>query len=185
MALIVGVVVSLSHRGPDPGDPASAALGGDFDLASSRGPVSLRDFRGRVVALYFGYTYCPDACPTSLQHLGAALKRLPPDESRQVQSLFITVDPVRDTTERLAEYTAFFHPAMLGLGGSEEQVAAVAKRYGVYYALQREDAGDRDYLVDHTSRTFVVGRDGRVRNILAHGSSPDEVAASLRAALSE
>ncbi len=162
---------------------ALGGLGGDFTLQSARGPVSLVDFRGQIVPIYFGYTYCPDACPMSLAKLGMAMRRLTPEEREQIQPIFISIDPERDTPQRLAEYVTHFDARMLGLSGSAEAVAAVARRYGVYYKAQKADAADDAYLVDHTSRTFVVDRNGELLPPLAHATPIDEVAQALRDAL--
>ena len=107
---------------------ASAPVGGDFTLQSYRGPVELQDFRGQVVLLYFGYTWCPDICPTSLGLTSLALKALKPDELARVQSLFVSVDPERDTLEKLKNYGEYFHPKILGITGSPEAVAEVTQK---------------------------------------------------------
>ena len=114
-------------------DLAARPAGGDFTLGSRQGPVALQDLRGKVVLLYFGYTYCPDVCPTSLGFIGLALERLTPDELERVQVLFISVDPERDTPERLEEYAVFFHPKVLGITGTPEELARVAELYGAAY----------------------------------------------------
>ncbi|MDH3450868.1 MAG: SCO family protein, partial [Gammaproteobacteria bacterium] len=139
-----------------------STLGGDFTLQSSSGPVSLSDFRGQVVPIYFGYTFCPDACPTSLTYLSMAIKRLTEQERRQIQPLFVSIDPERDTPQRLAEYVAHFDTDMLGLTGTVDEVTAVASQYGVYFKPQKADDRDEFYLVDHTSRTYVMARDGEL-----------------------
>lgn len=180
-ALLIGYAVSrlmVSERAPGMG-----GLGGDFTLQSARGPISLAQFRGQVVPIYFGYTYCPDACPMSLANLGMAMRRLPEEARSQIQPIFISIDPERDTPQRLAEYVTHFDARMLGLTGSPEEVAAVARRYGVYYKAQKTDAQDQDYLVDHTSRTYVVDRNGELLAPLPHATPIDEVAQALRDAL--
>lgn len=164
--------------------PQTVALGGDFTLTSARGPVSLEELRGHVVPIYFGYSFCPDACPTSLTSLGLAIAQLSAAQREQVQPLFISVDPARDTPIRLAEYVTHFSPRMLGLTGTPEEVAAVARKFAVYYAVHRESGDDANYLVDHTSRIYVVGRDGRVLLPLEHGTPPARIAEVLREALS-
>ena len=158
-------------------------LGGEFTLQSSAGPVSLSDFRGKVVLIYFGYTFCPDACPTSLAYLGMAMKRLTDDERQQIQPLFISVDPERDTPERLAEYVKHFGGGMLGLTGTVEEVTAVAAQYGVYFKTQKAGDDDEFYLVDHTSRTYVMDREGDLIVPLQHGTTAETVAQALRDAL--
>ncbi len=158
------------------------AKGGDFTLDSTAGPVALKQFRGKVVVLYFGYTFCPDACPTTLSALGGAMRSLTPADATQIQPLFITLDPARDDVKRMAEYSRFFYPTMLGLRGSEERLAAVAKQYGVLFAKQKVDSA-ANYVVDHSSFLYVVGTDGKLSRSVPYGAPPLEIAAALRAAL--
>jgi protein SCO1/2 len=158
------------------------AKGGDFTLDSASGPVTSKQFRGKLTVLYFGYTFCPDACPTTLAALGAAMKSLTPAEAAQVQPIFITLDPARDDAQRLAEYSRFFYPTMLGLRGSEAKVAAVANQYGVLFAKQKVDSA-ANYVVDHSSFLYVVDADGRLASSVPYGASPLEIATALRAAL--
>ncbi|MCE1241064.1 MAG: SCO family protein [Azonexaceae bacterium] len=154
--------------------------GGDFALRSADGPVRLGDLHGKLVLVYFGYTYCPDICPTSLAATGEGLKQLTPDERKDVAMIFVSVDPRRDTVERLKEYVAFFDPAIVGVTGSADEVADVARRYGVFYAEQKVDTAGGGYVVDHSAETFIVGRDGRLVARMAHGTPPAQVAALIR-----
>ncbi len=161
---------------------SGVARGGDFTLESSSGRVALKQFRGKVVVLYFGYTSCPDACPTTLAALGAAMKGFTPAEADQVQPLFITLDPARDDAKHMEEYSRFFYPSMLGLRGTDSQVAAVAKHYGVLFARQKVDSA-ANYVIDHSSLLYVVGADGKLASSVPYGAPPLEIAAALRAAL--
>jgi len=139
LLVLLGWRVVLWQPGRNrPTDPALPVLarppaGGDFTLQSWRGSVRLADFRGQVVLLYFGYTWCPDVCPTNLGAIAQALQRLPPPVRARVQVLFVSVDPERDSVQRLKTYTAFFHPQMLGLTGTPPQLARVAQLYGAAY----------------------------------------------------
>lgn len=167
----------------NPGAPKGTAvawpLGGDFTLQSAGGPVSLKDYRGKVVLLTFGYTFCPDVCPTSLATLAAGLKLLTPEESGRVAAVFASVDPERDTPARLKEYVAFFHPALIGVSGTPQALAAVAKQYGAYYAKQNTgQAGG--YVMDHTADTYVIAPDGRLMGRIPHAALPAEVASEIR-----
>ncbi len=165
-----------------PGDPlrlAGKPRGGDFTLQSARGPVSLHDLRGRVALIYFGYTSCPDICPTNLAQIGAALKRLTPQERRNVAVLFVSVDPERDTPQKLARYTAFFDPAMIGLTGTPAQVAEVAHRYGASYRKVKSDSA-LGYLVDHSAFTYVVDGRGRLCETLPHAAPIDQILGAIR-----
>jgi len=167
-----------------PGGLALAPVpqGGDFTLDSADGPVSSRDYRGKVIALYFGYTSCPDVCPTSLATLAEALAKLSPAELAGVQPLFVSVDPERDNVARLKEYALFFHPKLKGLTGTPQQLAAMAQAYGASYAKQ-DVKSEGGYVVDHSSFIYLVAADGRLAASLPHGSSPDAVATALRTQL--
>ncbi len=162
---------------------ASAPAGGDFILQSASGPVSLKDYRGKVVLLYFGYTYCPDICPTSLTATAQGLNLLTPAEMAGVQTIFVSVDPERDTPERLKEYAPFFHPAIIGITGTPGEIADVARRYGASYAKQQL-AGASNYVVDHSALSYVIAPDGRLVGNLPHAAPPQQVAAEIRKWLS-
>ena len=164
--------------------PARQATGGDFTLQSADGPLSLHDFKGKVVLLYFGYTYCPDICPTALAATAESLGQLTPAERARVAVIFVSVDPQRDTPERLKEYVRFFDPAFVGVTGTAEEVAGIAGRYGVFYARQPVD-GAGGYVVDHSAETYVVGPDGALHEKLPHGAAPELVARSVRQYLNQ
>jgi protein SCO1/2 len=155
----------------------------DFTLDSPNGPVSLSDFSGRMVLLYFGYTYCPDICPTNLSMWGQALAKLTPAELLRVQPIFISVDPERDTVERLAPYGLFFHHSILALTGKPEKLAKIAKRYGAVYS-RYEDPKAGSYAIDHTAVTYVLDPQGQVVEKLPHGASPDDLLEAIRKQLS-
>lgn len=158
-------------------------FGGDFILQSAKGPVALSDYRGKIVVLYFGYTYCPDVCPTSLGLLSLALRQLQPDELSEIQTFFISVDPERDTPEKLKVYTQAFHPSITGITATADKIAEVAKRYGVMYMKVDLPGSAMGYAVDHSSRYYVIGRDGMVKKFIEHGTSPDDIVTSLRESL--
>jgi protein SCO1 len=195
IAVLAAAIVGLAlfwHPAPPPvsNKPPHAALpaggtpaGGDFTLQSATGPVSLKDYRGKVALVYFGYTYCPDICPTSLAATAQALGQLAPAELARVQTIFISVDPERDTPARLKDYGAFFHPSIVGVTGTPAEIAEVAKRYGASYAKQQV-AGASNYVVDHSALTYVVAPDGRLAGTLPHAAPPDQVVAAIRKSLS-
>src|SRR5690625_117943 len=133
----------------------------DFTLTAADGPGRLADLKGKVVVLFFGYTRCPDVCPMTLARLGQALEQLG-DDAERVQVIMVSVDPERDTPERLKEYVRAFHPSFIGVTGTEEELAAVAATYGVYFA-KAEGSDATNYLVDHTATTTVLDRRGGVR----------------------
>lgn len=188
-AAIAGVALFWQPASSPAGRPHAALpagtppAGGDFTLQSAGGPVSLADYRGKVVLVYFGYTYCPDICPTSLAATAQALGRLEPAEAARVQTIFISVDPDRDTPARLKDYGAFFHPSIIAATGTPQQIAEVAGRYGVSYAIHRS-GGESNYVVDHSALTYVVAPDGRLVGTLPHAASPALVVAEIRKWLS-
>jgi len=158
--------------------------GGDFVLYSPRGPVDLHDLRGRVVLLYFGYTWCPDICPTNLAAQGIALSQLSADELANVQSLFVSVDPERDDLDRLREYTAYFHPSILGVTGTAEEVAYAAGLYGAAYRRVEQDSA-LGYAMDHSASTYLIDQRGRLTRIFQHGTSPDELRRGIQGLLED
>lgn len=156
-----------------------APVGGDFQFNSHRGPVSLSALRGKVVALYFGYTQCPDICPTSLGYLSLALGQLNAEELADFQGLFISVDPKRDSLQRLKEYGEFFHPSILGATGSVAQIDAAVRRYGAAYRIS-DTGSEMGYIVDHSADTYLIDRNGKLSAVLPHGTAPETVLAELR-----
>jgi protein SCO1/2 len=151
----------------------------DFDLASDTAEhVKLSDFRGKPVLLYFGYTFCPDVCPTTMAELGRMMRELG-DDADDVQVIMISIDPGRDTPERLGEYVRYFHPDFIGLTGSEDEISQTATPLGIYYAKQ-EVEGASGYLMDHTATVLLVDKDGRARLIWPYGTSAEDMAADVR-----
>ncbi|WP_426416046.1 SCO family protein [Aestuariirhabdus sp. LZHN29] len=151
-----------------------------FTLNSTQGPVSLQQLKGKAVMLYFGYASCPDVCPVDLAVVGAALKQLSPAELPQVQALFITLDPERDDLERLGEYAAFFHPSLDTLHGSVEQIAAVAKSYGVIYEKSYYSNDKSLYWISHSANFFLINPQGQLARVLPRETTPAELSEHLR-----
>lgn len=184
--LLAGIAFFWHPEMPDrPIPKAAMAAGGDFTLQSASGPVALQDYRGKLVLVYFGYTYCPDICPTSLAATSEGLKQLSPDEQAKVAMIFISVDPKRDTPARLKEYVEFFHPAIVGVTGTAEKIAEVAKRYGVFYAEQKVETAGGGYVVDHSADTFIVAPDGKLVGKMVHATPPDQVVVAIRKYLNQ
>ncbi len=164
----------------DEAEKAEPPSGGDFTLYSSKGPVSLHDFKGKVVLLFFGYASCPDICPTSLAFSTKALNSLSEDELAQVQPLFVSIDPQRDSVDRLTEFARFFHPKFIGLTGSEEELKQVADLYGVkYYRVDSEDSFS-GYAVNHSAALYLITRDGTLRFLFPYGTSPGLIVKAIR-----
>jgi protein SCO1/2 len=155
----------------------------DFVLPAHTGKaVRLSDLQGKLVLLYFGYTFCPGICPTTLAEVAQALQTLGPQQAEKIQVLMISVDPARDTPDRLAAYVAHFHPAFLGLTGTPDEIATTAASYGIYYK-QYEGTTANSYLVDHTSMVIVVDEKGIVRLLFPFGTPAQAMAADLAALL--
>ncbi len=160
-------------------DITGANYARDFSLTDHSGAKrTLADYRGKVVAIFFGFTQCPDVCPTTLADMAQVKKQLGKDGD-QLQVIFITVDPERDTQGVLARYVPGFDSSFVGLYGSPEQTAATAKEFKVFY---QKVAGrtETSYSIDHTAGTYVFDRDGRVRLFIRHGTAPADIAADLR-----
>jgi protein SCO1 len=159
-----------------------APVGGPFELIDQTGHRRTdADFRGKLVVLYFGYTYCPDVCPTELQSISLALDTLG-GTAEAVQPLFITVDPERDTPARLADFVSSFHPRLIGLTGSLADIRKTAIAYRAYF-VKNSASTPGDYSVDHTGFIYLVGKDGRYLGFLPPGSTPDAIADAIRARL--
>jgi protein SCO1/2 len=165
--------------GAEPTETArsTASIGGPFALIATDGKtVSDQTFRGKWMLIYFGYTSCPDACPTALNDMGVALDRLGAGAA-VLQPIFITVDPKRDTREALAEYLKSFDPHIIALTGNADQIAAVAKKYKVYYAA--EPGNGKDYIVNHSSYFYLINPQGKFVDVMAGDLSGDGIAARI------
>lgn len=177
--LVLALAAGCSPRAPTEkfkaADITGANWGKDFHLVDQNGkPRSLADFRGKVVLLFFGYTHCPDVCPTTLGKLALARKSLGADAKR-VQVLFVTVDPVRDTPQRLAEFLHRFDPTFLGLWGNEAAIAQTARAFKISYNVQHGDTHDKE-TVAHSAGVYAFDPYGRLRLYIDPGKSPSDIA---------
>lgn len=155
-------------------------IGGSFKLIDHTGRERTdSDFRGRLLLIYFGFTSCPDICPTDLQAISLAMTDLG-DDANQVQPLFVTLDPARDTAAHLAQYVALFHPRLIGLTGSLGAINQAAEAYRVYYARVRLGLKPDDYTVDHSAFIYLVDRDGKYLGFFPPGTSADQIAGMVR-----
>lgn len=188
IAAIAGVVVGNHLFGESPNANKSGVYkdppGGDFTLDSNQGKVSLSDYDGKVRMLYFGYTFCPDVCPGSLQRVGAAFKKLTPEELTKVQGMLISVDPERDTLKKLEDYTKYFHPQIVGVTGKKSEIDEIAKRYDVTYR-KSEGSSPESYLVDHTGYIFVLDKKGKIRDYLPHAVNINRAVEVIRTLINE
>lgn len=152
---------------------AGASLGGDFTLQTSRGEkVSLSSFKGKVVMLYFGFTHCPEMCPTELLQFQKVLSLLPPEKRAQVQPLFVSVDPKRDTAEVLDPYVRNFGTEIIALTGDEKELHKITKQYGAQF---RYVPSGSSYTVDHTVNTYLIDTQGKLARIVPYGTPTEEM----------
>jgi len=186
-ALLAGLAAGCAPEAPKflASDVTGTTYGRDFQLTDHNGkPRTLADFRGKVVVLFFGYTQCPDVCPTTLAELAETMKRLGPDADR-VQVLFATVDPDRDSAELLSKYVPAFDPRFLGLFGDAAATERTAKEFKIIYQKQPGNTAGA-YTVDHSAGTFVFDPQGRIRLYVSYGRGPDvfahDIALLLRTA---
>lgn len=183
LGLLLALLLAGCSGGREAPPLAGAALGGPFTLTDQDGrKVSESDFEGRYRLVYFGFTYCPDVCPTDLQQIGLGLRQLEksdPDVAAKVQPIFITVDPERDRPAALKPYVAAFHPRLIGLTGTPEQIADVAKRHAIFFAREPA-AGEGGYTMNHSRIVLLFGPKGEPIAIVPHDQGASAVAAELK-----
>jgi protein SCO1/2 len=183
--LAVGVftaAVALRVVSPVPSVTTSgtAAIGGPFTLVTTSGEdVSDQTYRGKWLLIFFGYTFCPDACPTALNNISVALEKLGLDAAK-LQPLFVTVDPYRDTREFMRNYLQSFDSRIIGLTGIQDQIDHVVKEYRVYVAQQGSEADGNDYLVSHSAYIYLMDPNGKFVNVIQGSEAGDDIAAWLR-----
>ena len=181
---LIGAALTLAGCSPDApkfmaSDVTGTAFGRDFALTDHTGKArTLADFRGKAVVLFFGYTQCPDVCPTTLAALAEAMQRLGPDAAG-VQVLFVTLDPERDTAELLSHYVTAFNPSFLALYGDADATARTAKEFKILYQKQPGKTPD-SYTMDHSAGTFVFDPRGRLRVYVGYGQGADVFAHDIR-----
>lgn len=154
-----------------------------FTLQSASGPLGLDDLRGQVVAVYFGYTSCPDYCPTTLRTLASARALLPEDQQDRVTALMVSLDPERDSPEHLARYTSWFDPAFRGVTGEPDRLSEIAGAWGVAWRRVEQPDSQLGYSLDHDTRAFLVAPDGHMVGFVRHGTSPEAVARQMSSLL--
>jgi protein SCO1/2 len=186
MAVLLAILVicgmllyQLYQRTLDGGGSGEALVGGPFELVDQDGnPVTDQTFKGRLTLIYFGFTFCPDACPTALGIMSAALDKLDVAADRVVPIL-ITIDPDRDTPPVLKDYVSNFHPGMMGLTGTPEQIAKVAKAYRVFYQKAPGTTPD-DYVMDHTLLIYLMDGEGKYLKYFGPDATADQIADEIR-----
>jgi protein SCO1 len=186
--LLLALPLALAGCGASPGAPAEAPLagariGGPFELTNQDGAkVTDRDFAGRYRLMYFGYTFCPDVCPVDLQKLMAgyaALEKSDPALAARVAPIFVSIDPERDKPPVLKQYVSAFHPALVGLTGTPEQIAAMAKKYAVIYSREQKP-GASEYLMNHSRVAYLFGPKGEPIALIPQEDTPQAIAAELK-----
>ncbi len=187
--LSIAIVALMSKSDGQVGDNGATSkvvssgkprVGGPFELVSHTGKtVTNADFSGKYMLMFFGFTFCPDVCPTELQVITSALEELGPTADK-IQPIFVTVDPERDTPEAMAQYVAHFHPSFVGLTGSPEQIAKVAKAFRVYYKRVEDPSSAAEYTMDHSAVVYLMGPEGAFLKHYGGATSPEAMAKSLK-----
>lgn len=184
--MLVGVAIAFYFR-PQPVDQRIALgeqLGGEFSLQSVQGELKLSDFRGQVVLFFIGYASCPDVCPTALAVASQGLKQLSEQEQKQVAGIFMSVDPDRDTPEKLTKYAQFFHPNFRGATSPDRaNIDQIVKQYGAFYRMVDMKDSAMGYAVDHSSRLYLIDQQGKLAKALTHSTSPKQLAEEIRSLL--
>lgn len=179
LGLGLGIRYSLTGNG-DGGVASPVTIGGPFTLTDHSGAaVTDKTYQSKYLLIYFGYTFCPDVCPTSLGTMAEALGKIGKDKAAKIQPLLITVDPERDSKERLGEYVNAFYPGMAGLTGTAEEIASVAKAYRVYFAKVKAEDTNVGYLIDHSALLYLMGPDGKFIRHFSHGTQAADMVAAL------
>lgn len=181
LALFLGILSYVLLMQNKPVTSNSTKLGGDFTIATSQGEFNLKDYRGKIVVLYFGYASCPDVCPTALAMVGNGLKNMPTSITDQVQPVFISVDPERDTLENLKIYGEYFHPRLIAGTADTATIDAIVKQYGAYYKITKQENSVLNYMVDHTSRIYIINKEGEFSNTITHSSIQQDLEPALKA----
>ncbi|SKA09856.1 SCO family protein [Photobacterium toruni] len=154
-------------------------LGGPFEINSLDSTVSLEQYKGNVVVLYFGFLNCAEVCPSSMGVLSAAFSQLPPATYQHVQGLFISVDPERDDLVSLHQFAKYFDDRVIGLTGTQQQIDTLTKQYGVYFDIIDMESSELSYTVDHSSRFYIIDETGKLVGAMSHNTTPVELAAGI------
>lgn len=185
LGLLLGGGVTLWTRSAPPErpamvDPAEDATYGELYVDSDQGPLRLSDLRGQVVLVYFGYTACPDICPTTLATTAAAVEELPPEQATQVTAMFVSVDPKRDTPALLGDYARYFNPRFVAGTAEPAAISEMAADWGVAFAESRVGDGAMEYTVDHSTSSYLVDKQGQMVRVVPHGTPPAVLAGWMR-----
>lgn len=183
IAVAIGVYALMSSPQHGQRSFGEALVGGPFTMVNQKGEtVSEKSFAGKPMLLFFGYTYCPDVCPTELQVMAEALRQLG-DKASDIQPILVSIDPARDTPQVLADYVANFGPQFVGLTGTPDQVKAMADAYRVFYAKVENKDDPQAYLMDHSSIIYLMGADGKFLKHFTYSTDAKALAEGIAAAL--
>jgi cytochrome oxidase Cu insertion factor (SCO1/SenC/PrrC family) len=184
LAVVVGLGLGFLIPVGQPGlEVSQSFIGGEFEMVNHLGEtVTQEAFKGRHMLVYFGYTFCPDVCPTELQSVTVALNDMG-KTADEITPVFVTIDPERDDVAAVREYIGFFHPRLVGLTGTTAQVKTITDAFGVFYARARDTGETSDYLMDHSSLIFLMDEDGQYITHIRTGTSPEVMARLLTDAL--
>ncbi len=188
IAVIILVVLAMTTERSALNENLPDELGGDFSLQSNHslgneGVISLQQFRGQVVLVYFGFLSCPEVCPASMGIYQQTLNKLTTEELEKVQPLLISIDPKRDSLKALEVFSEYYHPKIIGLTGTEKEVRQVANQYGAYFKAVPSESERLDYVFDHTSRYYVIDQQGKLIDAMRHSTTANELAARIRTLL--
>lgn len=180
VGLIAIGVLSMKDHPASSTKSGKALIGGPFELTDHTGKkVTDKDYRGKFMLVYFGFTYCPDVCPTELQNIAGALDLIGAERRKKITPIFITIDPERDTQELMASYVENFHPDLVGLTGTPEQIRKVGKAYRVYYKKVIDKDSPDGYTMDHSALVFLMDKNGYYVRHFSHGTTPKQMAEGL------
>jgi len=180
--MLIGVAIAFYFR-PQPVEQRIALgekIGGDFELKSQQGALRLSDFRGKVVVFFIGYASCPDVCPTALAVASQGLNKLSLQEQKNVHGIFMSVDPQRDSLEKLSEYASYFHPNFYGGTADRATIDTIVQQYGAFYRKVELKNSALEYAIDHSSQIYLIDQTGKIAKVLPHVSSPDRLAADIK-----
>ena len=184
LLLVLGVAIfALVKTGPGANrsvEVGTPLIGGAFELTDHTGKkVTDKDYLGKYMLVFFGFTYCPDICPTELQHIAGALDIIGEKRRKQITPLFVTIDPERDTRELMAAYVENFHPDIVGLVGTSEQVKKIGKAYRVYYKKVIDKDSPDGYTMDHSALVFLMDKKGKYVRHFSYGTNSQKMAEGL------
>ncbi len=185
LLIVPGIaLIGLIMKSPEGQTGGEALIGGPFELIDHTGKkVTDRDYRGKFMLVYFGFTYCPDVCPTELQNIAGALDIIGERRRKHLVPLFVTIDPERDTRELMATYVDNFHPDLVGLTGTPDQIRKIAKAYRVYYKKVKEKDSPDGYTMDHSALVFLMDDKGRYVRHFSYGTDSEQMAKGLKKAI--